>query len=120
MRCSRCDGEGRITTVNHRSHRCGGCKGTGELTCDTCKGSGSLYGKPTLWAAIDSVCGTRLVEADDLPNLVFIFLSEAPIDGDVIDRQEGPTIEELRGFAHHGAGAYRQNADEGQVTSSTR
>lgn len=111
MSCSHCGGDGRVDRHNGGSSHCGVCRGTGQLTCDTCNGSGALYGKPTLWAAIESVSPHRLVEADDLPNSVFIALSESPMDGDVIHRQEGPTIEELRGLGHQGGG-YRDTAHE--------
>lgn len=112
MRCSRCDGDGRISTHNGSSRRCGKCQGRGQLPCYTCNGSGALYGKPTLWAAIESVSPHRLVEADDLPNSVYLALSEAPVDGEVVHRQEGASIEGLSGYAHRGAGAYRDAATE--------
>lgn len=120
MRCSNCDGDGRRTSADGKSRHCYTCNGTGELSCDTCTGSGALYGKPTLWAAIDSVSINSVLEADDLPNSVFIGLSEAPVDGELVHRQEGPVLEELRGYAHRGAGAYRQAAEEGPEASAVR
>lgn len=71
-----------------------------------------MYGKPTLWAAIESVSPNRLVEADDLPNNVYLALAEAPAGGDVVHRQEGAIVEELRGFAQRSGGAYREAAQE--------
>ncbi|MFK7999628.1 MAG: hypothetical protein AB8H86_08520 [Polyangiales bacterium] len=111
MTCSGCGGDGRVDRHNGGSRQCGMCRGAGQLPCDTCEGSGALYGKPTLWSAIESVTPHRLVEADDLPNVVFIALSESPMDGEVIHRQQSATIEELKGFGRR-SGGYRDTANE--------
>lgn len=111
MTCSSCGGDGRIDRHNGGSRQCGTCRGAGQLPCDTCEGSGALFGKPTLWASIESVSPRRLVEADDLPNVVFIALSESPMDGKVVHRQQGATIEELKGYGHR-SGGYRDTANE--------
>lgn len=119
--CGRCGGSGRIRNSNDNSTRhCGTCNGTGKVTCSTCRGSGALYGVPSLWAGIRAVTPSRLLEADDLPNPVFFALNEAPGGGELIHQQKGPTIEELRDYQQKGAGAYREAAKEGPEVSIAR
>lgn len=94
MMCATCGGSGRIQH-GRSSHTCGRCGGRGQVRCDQCHGSGGLLGYPTVWSRIQDHEIRRVHESDELPNEVFLALSEGDHGGDVFHEQSAEHIVDL-------------------------
>lgn len=93
--CTTCGGDG----VKDDSH-CTVCRGKGVTKCRRCRGSGGVFGVPTVWARIDEHTALHTLGTDTLPIEVVLDLSEHPSVGEVVHRQEGDEpILEIRGEA---------------------
>jgi len=104
MSCPRCDGTGRVQQGKH-SRICPRCSGRAQIICEQCRGSGGLYGHPTVWSRIQQCEVRRAHETDGLPNAVFLALSGEDRGGDVFHELEDERIiDYVRG------GGYRDSA----------
>ncbi|UJR84739.1 Hypothetical protein I5071_68180 [Sandaracinus amylolyticus] len=102
--CVACEGTGRVQSGN-RSHACATCGARGFVRCAMCHGSGGLIGHPTIWSRIEAHHEVRTIGTDDLPLDVAVDLTGANDDGEVVHRQEGSRVLEMRS-----EGGYRDAA----------
>lgn len=93
--CPPCQGTGRVQHGN-QSHRCSRCNGRGLIVCVTCHGSGGLIGHPTIWSRLEEHEEVRALGTDELPIDVAFDLMDARGEGEVVHRQEGSRVLEMR------------------------
>ncbi|MFT5356532.1 MAG: hypothetical protein ACI9KE_003757 [Polyangiales bacterium] len=119
LQCPKCDGDGRVMVgelerelmlgMTHRSSRtCMRCNGDCYVECDTCVGSGALYGLPSAWSGIEEVSARRTVCEEDIPH--DIYLEALELSGIVTHVQEGALIEGPKFSQSAKEGAYRDSA----------
>jgi len=93
--CERCGGDGSVGSGRNR-RRCEVCEGRGQVTCTTCGGSGGMIGSPIVWGRIDTHEEIRTTGTDTLPLEVAFDLVERAAPGELLHRQEGELLTDVR------------------------